>query len=181
MGKRKGVNVAPEKEQPPSDSLGAEKERPKRYVRGCTGFPRPPEPVVKYDDRTKQSFKDECDIGKILAQYTKTGIITHLNRAQAVFTDVSEMGDYRQALEQVEAARVLFMELPSAVRAKFNNDAAQFLDFATDPENLEEMREMGLAPVISKHPDVVQPGEGEDVPSDPEPGKQAPEGGAVAE
>ena len=182
MGKKR--RSSPEKEQSP-EAIEKAPQRKERVIRNAFGEPKYVQPEKIYHDRTKQSFMDECDITKIISQYRRTGIVTHLNRAQAVFEDVSEMGDYRQALQQVEYAQTLFMELPSKVRARFDNDPAAFLDFVTDPANLEEVQEMGLAPVVSKHPDVVAgnvpPDEPEQLAASGETGKQAPEGGAVGE
>jgi len=36
------------------------------------------------------------------------------------------------------------MALPSAVRERFNNDPAKFVEFATDEANVEELRKMKL-------------------------------------
>ena len=50
-----------------------------------------------------------------------------------------------------------FMELPADVRLRFNNDAGSFVDFASDPDNLDEMRELGLAinPAVATEPSPV--------------------------
>lgn len=122
---------------------------------------------------TKQSFKDQCDIHKILRQFAKTGMITHVSRRPSMFIDVSELPDYRTAVQHVKDAEVLFMSLPSAVRSEFKNDPAAFLDFCSDPENEGELREMGLLPQL----DI--PGEGEPLAATPDPGEQGAEGPAV--
>ena len=48
-------------------------------------------------------------------------------------------------MQIVATANSMFQDLPSSIRNQFQNDPGQFLDFVQDPENLEEMREMGLA------------------------------------
>ena len=100
------------------------------------------------EDMTKQSMKDECDINNILAQYAKTGLLTPVTQTPGSFVDVSEVGDYREAIHNVREADRLFMQLPSAVRTRFENDPAQFLDFATEESNMDELREMGLLPPL---------------------------------
>lgn len=102
----------------------------------------------------KQSMRDECDINMILARYAKTGLLTPVVTRPPMFVDVSEVGDYRQAVQNVESAQNLFMELPATTRARFANDPAQFLDFATDPANETEMIELGLLPEPEKEPEV---------------------------
>jgi len=114
----------------------------------------------------KQSFKKECDINNILALYAKTGLLTPVTKRSPAFVDVSFVGDYRQAVENVRIADEMFMELPSAVRSEFDNDAAEFLDFCTNPDNEDEMRDMGLLPPLDVE-DVEEPGPSG--PGDPEP------------
>jgi hypothetical protein len=66
---------------------------------------------------------------------------------EPVYYDFTEMPDtllgYMQLMEQADNA---FMTLPASVRREFDNDAAAFVDFASDPSNLEQMRDWGLAP-----------------------------------
>lgn len=123
---------------------------------------------------TKQSFKDECDIHNILRQYARTGLLNHVNTRPPMFVDVANMPDYRTALQNVRDAEDLFMQLPSKTRQRFENDPGVFLDFCNNPENEGELRELGLLP-----PDTI-PGEVEaPQAATPQPGGQAPEGGAA--
>ncbi len=93
---------------------------------------------------TKQSFKDECDINKILEKFEKTGAITHYSKHAPQYGDTSKP-QLHEAMTIVADAESMFEELPSAVRKKFKNDPGQFLEFVQNPKNLEEMRELGLA------------------------------------
>lgn len=97
------------------------------------------------DSLTQQHFKDETDIQKIIKQYDRTGLIRHVARGVAQYGDYSEINEYREALDVVMMANASFMELPAAVRRRFNNDAGEFFEFATNPANAEEMVAMGLA------------------------------------
>ena len=101
--------------------------------------------------RTKQAHKDETDINKILHQYDKTGLITHVNRAAGEYGDFTEINEYQESLNIVIKAQQSFDELPSMIRKKFGNDPGNFLEFITDPKNKDEMVELGLA----KAPQVV--------------------------
>lgn len=154
--------------------LEAKPQATEYVVRSSRGFPRGDYKVGGGPVRTKQAHKDECDIHRIMAQYKQSGLIHHVNSRAAMYVDVSEMGDYREALQQVEVAQGLFMELPAKTRAEFDNDPAAFLDFVSDPANEEEMRELGLLPR-----EAVKTGSGEAGTGDPEPVGQAPEGGAA--
>jgi len=93
--------------------------------------------------RTKQEFKNECDINTIMARFDKTGILAFTNRFQPQYGDTTGI-EFQNSMETIAAGRSMFQELPSAVRARFQNDPARFLDFVHDERNLDEMREMGL-------------------------------------
>lgn len=92
---------------------------------------------------TRQSEAESCDINVIMRRYEKTGLLPVSTR-EAVFTDVSEVGSFREALEVIQRATEGFLELPVAVRARFQNDPVAFVDFCGDPENRAELEELGL-------------------------------------
>lgn len=94
---------------------------------------------------TKQEFKDECDINKIMAQYQRTGLVSHVARYQGDYSDVADAVDYQTALNIMKEAQDMFMTVPSSVRSQFDNDPGKFLEFVQDPNNAEKMYEMGLA------------------------------------
>lgn len=94
---------------------------------------------------TKKAFKDECDVNHIMRRFEKTGQLPVINRGTPLYGDYSEVPTYQDALNIVERAEQQFAGLPSVVRARFANDPAQFLNFANDPTNAEEMVKMGLA------------------------------------
>lgn len=96
---------------------------------------------------TRQEFAEECDINTIMARYD--GYLSDPMRSirEPSYIDFTEMPqtlmDTMEVLRQGEQA---FYSLPAVVRREFDNNAALFLDFAMNPENLEQMREWGLAP-----------------------------------
>jgi len=93
--------------------------------------------------RTKQSFKDECDINRIMARYAATGTLDYLTKKEAQFLDVSDL-DFQNAMQIVTESREAFMLLPSALRDRFSNDPAKLLGFLSDPSNLDEAIKLGL-------------------------------------
>jgi len=95
--------------------------------------------------RTKQSFSRECDINGIMARYEKTGVIEHVQSFSGRYGDFLGFESYHEACNKVIAAREMFQSLPARVRSRFDNDPGRFVDFASDPENLDELRELGLA------------------------------------
>lgn len=94
---------------------------------------------------TKQSFKDECDINQIVKRYETTGQLPDMIKTNPQYGDFSQVGTYMDSLEIVSKAHEQFEALNAHIRARFDNDPAKFLDFASDPKNLKEMVSLGLA------------------------------------
>ena len=113
----------------------------------------------KFPGKTKQSFKEQCDVNSIIARFQSTGVPQHLNQGQASFGDFSNVDDYHSAMNKVRTAELGFSELPSALRSRFGNDPARLVEFLQDPENLDEAIELGLA----SKPVPTPPPEGENV------------------
>ncbi|QCQ84831.1 DNA pilot protein [Blackfly microvirus SF02] len=105
----------------------------------------PYETEVGDDGMTRQEFADECDINVLMAQYERTGVLSHFNMATPQYLDVSEVPDLRSALDAVSSAQTAFMTLPASVRREFDNDPVKFVEFAQNPDNVGRMREWGLA------------------------------------
>lgn len=99
--------------------------------------------------RTKQAFRDECDVNLIMKRFKRDCGVDFLNRFQGYvdgnFGDFSNVTDYRTALDQLVQAEEMFMMLPSSVRSEFHNDPANFLDFVADPKNEKRLVDLGLA------------------------------------
>ena len=103
----------------------------------------------------QQHFKDECDINNILRQFNITGMLPE----QAVsprYGDFTGIGDYHTALNRVIAAEDEFMSLPATIRARFENDPAQLIDFLDKPENKDEAIKLGLVNKPVELPQVVE-------------------------
>lgn len=98
-------------------------------------------------DRTKQAFKDECDINNILKQYKATGQLTHVrsHAQQGKYDNLPDEVDFQTSLNTVIAAERAFSSLPSKLRNRFHNDPVEFLEFMSDPANQDEAIELGLA------------------------------------
>lgn len=106
--------------------------------------------VTEGPSLTRQEFLLECDINTIMKQYDSVGAgINGLPQGvrQPYYADFTSVPDsllgFMTFMQEAEAA---FMSLPAVVRKEFDNDAVAFVDFASDPENLEQMRTWGLAP-----------------------------------
>jgi len=114
---------------------------------------------------TRQEFAEECDINTIMARYEKTGVISHVNRAEPFYLDTTLYPGLQGAMDAFREAATQFALLPAAVRREFDNDPQKFVDFAVEPDNLPRMREWGLAPP-EKAPDAPIKVEVTNTPSD---------------
>lgn len=104
---------------------------------------------------TRQEFAEECDINALMARYEKTGVISHVARGEPQYLDLSDVPDLATAMSVVHAAEAAFMSLPAGVRATFDNDPMRFIDFAENPDNLEQMRAWGLAKPAEPPPEPL--------------------------
>lgn len=113
---------------------------------------------------TRQEFADECDVNALMARYDKVGVwpLPPVDKAP-MYLDLTEVPDnLLDVMNMMVDAEAAFMSLPAVVRRDFENDPMQFVAFASDPQNLEKMREYGLAPPPAEAPkpmmvEVVNP------------------------
>jgi len=96
--------------------------------------------------KTKQEFKDDVDINRIIARYRKTGQVTGQFRSpgSGANLDLSTSIDFKQAQNVLIRARNQFAGLSAEVRKRFDNDPANFLAFMEDPKNVEEAVKLKL-------------------------------------
>lgn len=133
-------------------------------------FTKDPRPVVDCSvepSLTKQSFKDECDINVIMAKYRKGALVTHLERRQPRWLDVSEITDFRQSVEYLQEVSEWFAGLPAPVREAFDNDPATVVEYMNDGNR--DIGEVAQLLMEGQVPDVT-PAEG----ADPAPVPSAP-------
>lgn len=89
-------------------------------------------------------MSDACDINKILGRFRTTGFITHTNLRRPVYEDFGSTESYQDAMNKIRRAEAVFAALPARVRQRVNNDPAQLIDFVENPENDDELIELGL-------------------------------------
>lgn len=100
------------------------------------------------EGRTRQSCLEECDINLIMAKFQKTGAISHFSKHEARY-GFAEGVEFHEAMNIVREGDSMFAELPSLLRARFENPAA-FLDFVQDEANAEEMVKLGLRDPVTR-------------------------------
>lgn len=152
----------------------------------------PREPKVYDDGRTVQSFKDSCDINKIVARAARAGTLSHLEQFGGRYGDFADF-DYQDAMNRIAEAKSIFHALPAELRREFGNDPGRFLSFVNDPQNAERLPELlqPLAEPGRQLPSAVRGGRGQqavqaesavapnEAPAQPAP--EAPSDGATEE
>jgi phage internal scaffolding protein len=106
-------------------------------------------------DMAQQQFKDECDINTIARRFGISGQLPVNGRAPS-FGDFTGVDDYHSAMTAIREAQESFMALPGLVRERFGQDPQRFVEFCSDPRNIDQIRELGLAPPAPVQAKTVQ-------------------------
>jgi phage internal scaffolding protein len=91
----------------------------------------------------QQHFKDECDINNILRQFNITGQLPGQPLTPR-YGDFSGISDYHTAMNRVIAAQDEFDRLPAQIRARFDNEPANLIEFLENSDNRQEAEDLGL-------------------------------------
>lgn len=110
------------------------------------------EPVL-----TEQAHAKSSDINEIVRRHGISAFdrqyVQMLQSGEFRFDDVSG-NDFHEASVIIARANESFGQLPSSLRAKFENDPSKFLDFVQNPDNSEQLIELGLATPPAPEPVV---------------------------
>ena len=109
--------------------------------------PRPTINCTAAEDRTKQAFKDECDMNRIVSRINKTGFLpleAQSSLRRQIYGDFTNVpATLEAAYEIVNRADAAFARLPATLRERFGGPAG-FLAFIDDPKNRKEAETLGL-------------------------------------
>lgn len=96
--------------------------------------------------QTQQHFKEECDVDNILQKYNATGFLVDpfTPKRPQQWGDFSAVTDFQTAQNQICAIQEMFSQLPSRVRAQFDNDPSKLAAFMADEKNWPAAAELGL-------------------------------------
>lgn len=97
---------------------------------------------------TRQEMAAECDINTIMAQYDKyiSDPMMLLRQQGERYLPLDEMPQtLMESMQILQDASQAFYSLPAVVRKEFDNDPVAFTDYALDPNNIDQMRDWGLA------------------------------------
>jgi len=118
---------------------------------------------------TKQEMREETNINLIMAKFQRTGMVSHLNEHQAQYSFATG-DDFLASMLIINKAQDMFDELPSSVRKRFANSPHDFLEFVQNPDNADDLVNMGLStapPLPSPSPAASTPSVADEPPSTP--------------
>lgn len=111
--------------------------------------------VLEDESKTQQQFKEECDINTIIKRFG-LGVALPTTFKAPMIGDFSGVEDFQTAMNAVKEAETAFMQMPAALRKRFDHDPQQLLGFLDHDGNREEAMKLGLIPrPAEKTRDVV--------------------------
>lgn len=102
--------------------------------------------------RTRQEFKDETDINKVLGKWRRQGFTEHVNIRKGLYGDFSEIQTFQESADRVAEIWTQFMALPARLRAICDNDPEVLNRRLDDPAFVDMLEEF--------HVSVDEPEEG---------------------
>jgi len=81
------------------------------------------------ESRTKQSFRDECDINKIMDRFAKTGVLPNLEGTPK-YIDCTKIVDFQMMHEASARAKEFFNGLPPEIKTKLGT-AERFIEISS--------------------------------------------------
>ena len=114
------------------------------------------ETALTFTDKglTEQHHKDSVKMQNILKQYAQ-GIMPSGAINPPEYGDYTDIPDYHAAQNFIADTNSMFEQIPSKIRAQFDNDAGKYLEFISDPANKDAMDQLGID--TSHIPDDWQP------------------------
>ena len=91
---------------------------------------------------TQQHQAEETDINFIVKRYSQTGLLPQTS-LEPLYGDFETL-DFHTAQNRIRAAQEAFMGIPAEIRERFENDPGKFIDFASNPENTDELVRLKL-------------------------------------
>lgn len=120
----------------------------------------------------KQSFAEECDINTIVKRFGIGEYAIPEGTTAPVYADFTGVVDFHTACNAIAKANEAFDALPATVRARFQNDPGQFVDFCSQDGNRDELVKLGLIvppPAPAPAPAPAAPTEPVAASTDPKP------------
>lgn len=91
---------------------------------------------------TEQYFQFECDINNIVNDRVQSSLKP--STQQPIFNAEFKPNSYNDALNFIADTKSKFEQLPSSLRAEFDNNPQKLIDFVSDDSNRERAVKLGL-------------------------------------
>lgn len=102
---------------------------------------------------TDQSFKNACDVNVIMANYAKTGMLSHTTTIEPKFIDNTSIPTLEHAFDIVNRAEDAFYSLPPDIRRLMDNDPSQLESFIANDNNRDILIKNGV--LIAKTKETI--------------------------
>lgn len=99
------------------------------------------------EGKTRQEDAASADVNKVLERAMRGAVELPGPITEQVFADVSQVTDFRDAMDRVTRANEAFRQLPATVRREFDNDPALFLDAFQSEEGVRKLDELGVVKI----------------------------------
>lgn len=109
---------------------------------------------------TKQEFKDDCDLNRIIERYTPQMLIESYNALKGAYGDFSDTLSHQEARQRVIETESWFESLPAQLRSMFDHDVSKCVDYLENPANQDQAVQLGLL----QKPFIDEAFKAEDVP-----------------
>lgn len=111
----------------------------------ATGYTH--QPPCTGESKTRQEFKDECDIHKKLELWRRAGINPLADASPGIYGDfyhLPEAEDFLAATKIVSHLTDAFSMLPGVLRQQLGNNPENLIHWLSDPENRSRAVEYGI-------------------------------------
>ena len=119
-------------------------------IRNRQQYTQPDDEII----RVEQSHKDEVNINNIIKRHGMD-LIAKTAALQQFTYDNNPNNDFQETMNAILKAKESFASIPSEIRKRFDNSPAKFMDFIHNPDNKDELVELGLAQRVPEPP-IVQ-------------------------
>lgn len=100
--------------------------------------------TITGESMCQESDAKQADIHNIMRQFERTGVLNHSAQHEGTYGDFMNLPEFTDAQIQIAEAASMFETVPATIRAKHNNNPAQFVDWMMNPDNREAMIEQGF-------------------------------------
>lgn len=106
--------------------------------------PAKPPAYIAGEMLTEQSHARSTDVNFIIDQFTRTGVLKHVDQFAGTYGEFIAGDIYELAQTKIAEANTMFQTLPPGVRQEFTGGTQEFLEFINDPTNVDQIKELGL-------------------------------------